>query len=390
MTPTRIALVHSFYGSNQPSGENDVVDAEASALSRAGFEVQLFDARTDDLETQSMYRLRAALRVATGRGASPLRSLRDFDPEIVHVHNLFPNFGRNWVEDIRVPLVHTLHNYRPLCASGTLFRSGCVCTLCPDGDRWAGVRYRCYRESRLATAPIAWANRNGPTADPVLRRATRLIVLSSRQARQYERAGLPMERVVLSPNFLPETLATDNHASGEPAVKEPGFVFAGRLAPEKGILRLLECWPKDQRLTIIGDGPQRDQIHHLARQDNVQVLGRLSRGETVATIRAATGLVWPSHWHETFGLVYIEALSVGTPVLAFVGTPVAETVLEDDTGALTEWEPGTISQAANGLRRDRAVLSQRCGQVFDRRYTEEAYVRRISSLYQEVLSERAG
>jgi len=51
----------------------------------------------------------------------PLKTIRRFRPDIVHIHNLFPNFGRRCVEDINVPVVHTVHNYRPLCANGLLF-----------------------------------------------------------------------------------------------------------------------------------------------------------------------------------------------------------------------------------------------------------------------------
>ncbi|MDG4864954.1 glycosyltransferase, partial [Streptomyces sp. T-3] len=144
----RIAVVHSFYGSAAPSGENLVVAAQAEALRRAGHDVHLVTAATDDLADQPLYALRSATTVATGRGRSPLGRLRELAPDLVHVHNLFPNFGRAWVSSWRGPLVTSLHNYRPLCANGLLYREGALCTRCPDGDRWAGLRGGCYRESR--------------------------------------------------------------------------------------------------------------------------------------------------------------------------------------------------------------------------------------------------
>lgn len=387
MTPLRVALVHSFYDSSRPSGENDVVVAETNALARAGFAVELFSARTDELQHQSTYRLRSALRVASGRGANPLSQLNEFDPDIVHVHNLFPNFSRRWVEDLRVPLVQTLHNYRPICASGTLFRSGDTCTLCPDGDRWAGIRNRCYRDSVAATAPIAWSNRRGPSADPVLRRAARLILLSQRQARQYERAGLSMDKTVISSNFLPTALEADEAAVGSPIPDEPGYVFAGRLTPEKGILQLLECWPHELPLTVIGDGPLRSEVERRTGRGRIRLRGQVSRQATVATIRSAVALVWPSIGHETFGLTYIEALSGGTPVLSFTGTPVAETVLEDGTGVVSDWSAPSITRAASYVVQRRPELSAHCLRVFKDRYTENAYVTRTSNLYSEVLRE---
>ena len=159
----RIAVVHSFY-SGQPSGENEAVRDQVRALRAAGHDVDLFAAHTDELAGDRLYPLRAALRVATGRGASPLSRLRAHAPDVVHVHNLFPNFGRSWVCEWDGPLIATLHNYRPLCARATLYREGAECTRCPDGERWAGLRYGCYRDSRAATLPLALAGRHGATA----------------------------------------------------------------------------------------------------------------------------------------------------------------------------------------------------------------------------------
>ncbi len=83
-------MVHSFYSSAQPSGENTVVLNEVEALRRAGHEVALFAAHTDELEGEVFYKLRSGMRVATGYGRNPLKAINEFSPDVVHVHNLFP------------------------------------------------------------------------------------------------------------------------------------------------------------------------------------------------------------------------------------------------------------------------------------------------------------
>jgi len=158
----RIALVHSFYSSQQPSGENQVVVAQVDALREAGHEVLLVARYTDPAIQERGYSVRAALGVATGFGPDPTADLRDFSPDVVHIHNLFPNFGTRWVSRWEGPLVATLHNYRPLCANGLLYRDGHNCTLCPEGDRLASMRYGCYRDSRIATLPLALRNARPP------------------------------------------------------------------------------------------------------------------------------------------------------------------------------------------------------------------------------------
>jgi glycosyltransferase involved in cell wall biosynthesis len=377
--------VHSFYSSRQPSGENNVVEAELRALRRAGHEVRLIAARTDDLEDQVANRARTALRVASGRGRSPLVELERFGPDVVHVHNLFPNFARRWVEALDAPLVHTVHNYRPLCANYQLLRDGRICTLCPDGDRWAGVRYACYRDSRLATLPIAWANRHGPEADWLLARADRLIMISDLQRQIFAGAGATTERATVWPNFVPAEIDPGPSTDGGGA----GWLFVGRLSAEKGILRLLERWPDRARLRVVGDGPERERVA-AAAGSNVEVLGNRPRHEILELMRASTGLIFPSLWYEPSAtpLVYVEALAAGLPVVALPPSPVVESVREDGTGVVLSWddELGPALADASDRLHD---LRGRCREVFEARHTEEAYLRRARDTYEQVIDERA-
>jgi len=368
----RIALVHSFYSSRQPSGENAVVESEYKALRRAGYEVQLFAAHTDHLEGSLLYPIRAAFRVATGRGANPLKAIRRFKPDIVHVHNLFPNFGRRWVEEIDVPVVHTVHNYRPLCANGLLFRDGALCSECPDGKRWSGLRHACYRNSRLATLPNAWANRRGPMADPLFRRADRLLMLTERQRDVYVRAGVPPAKITIAPHFLPRDL----DPGPPPDAHRAGFLFVGRLSEEKGIRKLLHDWPSDFALRIVGDGPQRGHLEELASsRENVSVLGKLPRTGVIEAMRSHRCLVFPSQWLEGLPLVYLEALACGLAVLAFRPSAVAHLVERDRTGWAATW-----SEPWKDLLATDPPTPMRCRAVFERRYSERSFHQRMAAL----------
>ena len=197
----RIAVVHSYYSSRQPSGENVVVDLQVAALRRAGHDVRLISRSTDELEQSRTYPIRAGLRAATGLGDSPLSEIEDLRPDVVHVHNLFPNLGRRWIGKVCAPVVATLHNYRPLCPAGTLLRDGHTCTLCPDGGTARhAVVHACFKGSRAQTVPAAIGTRFAD--DPVLRRADRIVALSDAMRDTYERYGVPADRLVTVPNFV--------------------------------------------------------------------------------------------------------------------------------------------------------------------------------------------
>lgn len=357
------------------------MEAEVSALRRAGHDVELFGARTDELEGSLLYPLRTGLRTLTGRGRSPLKAIGALDPDVVYIHNLFPNYSRSWVWKIDVPIVVALHNYRPLCANGLLFRAGTVCTQCPDGLRWSGLRHGCYRGSRLRTAPISWMNRNGPQADVLLRRADSIRVLSDLQRDVYIRAGIPEERLVVVPNFLPYEL--DPGADAIETSTRSGWLTAARFTPEKGILEVLRGWPRDHALTIIGDGPLIADIRQSVTGSSVDVRGPLDREGVVRAMTSSVGLLFPSLWYEAFPLVYAEALAAGLPVLATGVNAVSEMVVRDGTG----WKSPRLEDLERLVpvaESEASSLRATCRRRFEERYSESSYLSAITRVLESV------
>lgn len=371
----KIAVVHSFYTSATPSGENALVRDQVRALGAAGHEVELFAAHTDELARDPLYRLRAAARVASGRGHNPLARLRAYAPDIVHVHNLFPNFGRSWVRHWAGPLVATLHNYRPLCAAATLYRAGAVCTRCPDGEPWAALRFGCYRDSRAATLPLAWAGRHGHARDPLLARADRLVVNSRLSEQTYLRAAVSAERLALVPNFV------DAPRSGEAPGNDTGrWLVAARLTAEKGVLELLRQWPAHEPLDVVGDGELLADCR-AAAPASVRFVGHLDRTELCRRMPSYRGLVFPSRWYEVAPCVHVEALAAGLPVLAFEGSSVAEAVREHGTGLVTQWDKPLGPVLAEAATRFPSLRAH-CREVYAGHFTEQAWIARIAEAYE--------
>lgn len=379
----RIALVHSFYSSRQPSGENVSVLAELGALRRAGHEAELFSARTDQLERSVLYAPTTALRVATGVGRAPINALRDFAPDLVHVHNLFPNFGRNWVRNIVVPLVATLHNYRPLCANALLFRDGHVCTLCPSGKPWSGVRYGCYRGSHFATVPVAWANRRGERGNALLQRADRLITPSELARDIYANFGIPESKLAVWPHFLPDESDPGPTNEANPSA----WLYVGRLSAEKGVTQLVNMWPRNHRLWIVGDGPDRSQVSVASKGKPIELLGPREHGDVLRLMQKSLGVIFPSRCWETFGRAYLEALATGLPVIAFEPNVVADFVRRDETGFVASWDQDLSLVLERAIERLTHFRS-RCRAVFEERYREDAHVSRAEALYRALLAAR--
>lgn len=369
----KVAVVHGYYSSRVPSGENVVVDLQAGALRRAGHEVEVFAIRQDEAEQSRGYVVGAAWRTATGRGPAP--DLDRFSPDVVHVHNLFPNFGRRWTPAYEDRLVATLHNYRPICPAATLFRDGHACTECPDAlSARPSVQHACYRDSRLASVPVAIGTRFA--ADPLLRAAARLVALNDDMAERYAAVGVPRAKLVTVPNFVPDPGVV-------PAIpaNRSHWLYVGRLAEEKGILPLVEQWPAGRRLLVVGSGPLEDAVRRAASaRPEIDVLGMVDHDRVLELLTGARGLVFPSLWPEGLPTVYLEALAAGTPVLASPASVVGRLVAEQGTGLVATGDWDDVLTAAE----QQPGLGAHCRRVFEEHYTERAWVSRIEEIYAEL------
>lgn len=370
----RVAIVHSYYSSRQPSGENVVVDAQASALRENGVDVRVIAARTDQLATRPGYRVRSAVAVGTGVGPSPMRELEEFRPDVVHVHNLFPNWGTRWLREWTGPVVATVHNFRPACAAGTLFRDGRTCTLCPDTGSMSAVRHACYRGSRVATIPLALRTRRGIAGDSLLSRSDRVVLLSPRARELYVSFGLPVEKIAVIPNFVDDV--------GFSPARPPGqeWVYIGRLTEEKGVRGLLNHWPDGAMLNIFGDGPLRAEVETAAAERaGIRYHGSLLREDVPGALGEGRGLIFPSECAEGFPTVYAEALAAGRPVVARAGNSAADDVADASTGAVfSEWSGlGRALSAATSPLITPEVVRKR----YEEAFTREVWLRHILREY---------
>ncbi|MDT8909839.1 glycosyltransferase family 4 protein [Amycolatopsis sp. PS_44_ISF1] len=388
----RVLVVHNRYRSEQPSGENNVVDAEVALLREGGVPVGRFERRSDDIAQMSLpHRASVPLRVPWNRAARVALAarLRAERPDVVHVHNTFPLLSPSVLAacaHARVPVVATLHNYGQVCPPGTLYREGRVCTDCVGRAPVPAVRHGCYRGSAAATLPVAvnlTVNRHRWQTG-----VTRFFCISEAQRRLLVGAGMPAARLVVKHNFV-----------ADPGVRRTGggehVLFLGRLTEEKGVPLLMAAWDRlagslGRPLVIAGTGPLAEAVAAwAASRDDVSYVGLRSAAECRDLTSRAAVMVAPSAWLEAFGLVVVEAMAAGVPTVAPAHGAFEELISDGVTGLLHE--PGSASSLAGALLDAVADPSRnlRMGEAARDRYeadfTPETGLRRLVSGYEAAI-----
>ncbi|MEV7598245.1 glycosyltransferase [Kitasatospora sp. NPDC089797] len=349
-----VLVVHNRYASAQPSGENTVVDQETALLRGAGHRVGLFERRSDSIAAKSLPAKAAVPLLVPWNPAVRAQlaaRLRAERPDVVHVHNVFPLLSPAVLAacaDAGVPVVATLHNYTQVCPPGTLQRDGRPCSECVGASPLPAVRHGCYRNSRLATVPLA-------VSLAVNRRrwwsgVERFFCISAAQRDVLVRSGMPAGRLTVKHNFVPE-----------PGVRRSGagehLLYLGRLAEAKGVRLLMTAWDAlaaaggvGVPLVVAGTGPlEREVADWAADRADVRYVGLYDPEQCRQAVARSVAVLAPSTWLEAFGLVVVEAMAAGVPVVAAGHGAFTELVEDGVTGLLHR--PGDPASLADGIRR---------------------------------------
>ncbi|HWK86301.1 MAG TPA: glycosyltransferase family 4 protein [Xanthobacteraceae bacterium] len=169
------------------------------------------------------------------------------------------------------------------------------------------------------------------------------------------------------------------------------LAFLGRIARDKRPDRAIEIARaagiplKIAAKIDAADKPYYEEIKHLFNQPGVEFIGEVNEREKQDFLGNASALLFPIDWPEPFGLVMIEAMACGTPVLAFRNGSVPEVIDEGVTGHVVD----TVQQAIEVLPQTLALDRKRIRAVFDERFTAARMARDYVKLYRRLLKKPA-
>lgn len=252
-------------------------------------------------------------------------------PDIMHCHNIYHQLTPSIIGAAKrraIPVVLTLHDYKPVCPTYTRLRGDKVCSECLGGRFANVVKHRC-ADGSLAKSTVLFAEAVVQRLMGNYDKVDTFIAPSQFMRESVTAHRFDTDRVNVLYNGIDCRAIT-------PSYEDWGYaLYLGRLSPEKGVETLLGAHAKIAErisLKIAGTGPLERQLQTNYR--GADFLGHLSGTALSEAIRKAALIVIPSEWYENCPMSILEAMAHGKPVLASNIGGIPELVEDGQTGLL--------------------------------------------------------
>jgi len=389
----KVLFIHNFHHSGAPSGDDNVVKNEIFLLNANADEVDLLSKYNDDIDKWNIFKkVRLYFEIPWSKNVQKILAtiLKNQKYDIVHIHNIFPQFSISIYETLKrfnLPFVHTLHDFRLFCANAFLFRNSKICEICPRSNYLHSVKYKCFQNSYLKSIPVAFMLKYFKKRIEIY--PDYYIILTQFAKAKLKEFGISEQKIIVKPNFVCIDKALASH-------KDNYALFVGRLSAEKGIDILLQCLDNHQcrklPIKIVGDGPLynyvKDKVARL-NLNRVELLGMRPYSETMELLKHAKFLTIPSLCYEGFPMTLVESMAVGTPVVASEIGALGYLIRNNETGILSK--PGDVADL-----RDKIVwlwdnpdkcrsMEENARREYEEKYTPEKNYEMLMDIYKKAI-----
>lgn len=166
------------------------------------------------------------------------------------------------------------------------------------------------------------------------------------------------------------------------------FAFLGRMSPEKGPIQAIEIAKRAGVKLIMGakvdvvDGKYFvEKVEPLIDGKQIQFIGEVNHIEKVKLLKNAKALIAPIQWEEPFGLVFIEAMACGTPVISMKRGSVPEIILDKETGFICN----NIDEAVRNIGNIGNIDRKKCYEHVRDNFSAEKMVENYIKVYEKIL-----
>lgn len=305
----RVLVIHNAY--KFIGGEDIVFNQEVKAYKKLGYEVKTLQKSNKNLSVfDIIFCLWNPISYLETK-----RLVKTFRPDIVHIHNFIFKFSPSifWALNKDAKTYLTIHNYRFLCPSGTLFIDGKVDLSSKTHlgllkNIFKGV----FQKSILKTALLVLIFKFNEAIGS-FKRVNNFIFLTtfSRDTHVNWKKKMFKDHLI-KPNFF-------TILPSKPTKPDVDIIFIGRISEEKGLAKALPVLAKHHELTfaIVGEGPDSERLKaQHQKSSHIRFYGKQSHQNTIALLQKSKFLLFPSIWYEGMPMTIIESFSLGKPVIA--------------------------------------------------------------------------
>jgi len=293
-------------------------------------------------------------REAQGKIAALIKETR---PQIAHAHNVYHHISPSIFPVLRqagIPVVMTVHDLKLACPAYTMHVGGAVCERCRGGRIHNVLLNRCIKGSAALSGLVMVETAVHRALGLYRSNVARFVVPSRFVIDKLVAWGWERDRFVHIPNFVETAQFDPRGAPGR------GFLYFGRLSPEKGLDTLIRAAALARRpVTIVGAGSERESLERLAADlgADATFLGHRTGEALHDAIRACRAVVLPSTWYENAPMSVLEAYALCRPVIGSAIGGIPELIRENETGATVP--PGDVEALAAALERFAGLGSDR-------------------------------
>ncbi len=399
----KIVHINEYYGDF--GGTEKYLLGICKALEEIGHEIIIISSEKEAIRVpgrkeyfvKGSYGLRSSLKI---KGLFK-EILEKENPDIVHLHNtqffLSPLILKYLLR--AKPVVKTVHDVRLFCPGlrwKVIPDSGEICNNPMGLTCFKNSCYPFYPEKRSFFGNLytfflmIYELKISKSID-------RIIVPSSYVKEQLVRNGFSKNNIAVIPHSIEKVPIREKETK---ECRSKNILFVGKLDHIKGILQFIESLSllkeRDWMAEIIGEGNLQKEattlVHKLGLNDRIHFYGNLSKEELNKHYASCAMVVIPSMVPESFGLVGIEAMSFGKPVVAFDSGGIREWLVHNETGFLVR--RGDVRELADRVSQLLAdpFLAKKMGiegqKRVNERYRKEPHMERLLTVYEEAIKSK--
>lgn len=323
-----------------------------------------------------------------------IEAIEDFKPDIIHVNNFQRQLSASIIKaanDKKIPVVFTAHDVQAICPAITMMDNDKnVCELCTGGKYLNCIKKSCNKGSKAKSILGAIEGYYYRNHKIYSEKINKIITPSNFIRNKFIKDGINENHVVTLHNYV------DTKEYDVPTKDEGYAFFFGRLSQEKGIVNLVKAFAKckDGKLYIAGDGPEKEIIEKIIKDNKisgrVKLLGFLNKNEIINYISNCRFVVVPSTCNENCPYSVIESMAVGKPVVGTKNGGIPELIEDNKNGNIYECDD--LNKLTSILEKyfedDRLMekYSKYSKKIAVKEFDKENYYYKLEKIYDNVIN----